>query len=1842
MHIFDFRDRLVRDYSDYVVSFIQIQDDRIRQKVEESFKAGILWPDPLIQLNPSFESGGWVDDLVAEGSLHTECSRIFRVKKDEPPHQGKLLRLHKHQADAIRTAKGGHNYVLTTGTGSGKSLSYIVPIVNHVLQRGKGQGIQAIVVYPMNALANSQAKELEKFLCRGYENGQEPVTFARYTGQESEEDRQKILANPPDILLTNYVMLELILTRPREQDLINAAQGLRFLVLDELHTYRGRQGADVALLVRRVRDRLASEQMQCVGTSATLSSAGTYEERQEKVAEVATQLFGAKVHPQHVIGETLKRTTPDQNLQDPQFIHSLTDRITDPTHQPPQRYAEFIADPLSIWIESTFGVRTEPGSSRLMRAQPCSLTGKDGAAQELSQLTGLSLERCVEALQAGLLGGYQCDPNPETGYPPFAFRLHQFISRGDTVYGSLELEAERHLTLQAQQYVPGGRERVLLPLVFCRECGQEYYSVRKTHDSDSDQWKFEPRDLTDALNDTTSESGFFHVSTSNPWSDDFETLVKRLPDDWLEEHPTKGTQIRKNRLPDLPQPIHLKKDGFIGKEGLAGHYLKAPFRFCLNCGVSYGARQESDFGKLTSLGSEGRSTATTILSLSTILSLKQTTLEDTAKKLLSFTDNRQDASLQAGHFNDFVEVGLLRAALYKAVDLAGPNGLRHEEIAQKVFDALNLPLPLYTEDPSIRFGALAETQRALRNVLGYRLYLDLRRGWRITSPNLEQCGLLEIKYLSLQEVCEAEDIWQNCHPALAMARPETRAKVAKVLLDYMRRELAIKVDYLDNLFQEQIQQLSSQKLIAPWAIDENERMEHSSILLPRGRGKDDYRGYVYLSARGGFGQYLRRPSTFNEFHDRLKLADTETIIQNLLQGLQEAELVKVVLEPRNESDVAGYQLPASALIWVAGDGFKVFHDPIRVPQQPEEGSKPNPFFLNFYRSIAATAQGLEAREHTAQVPADEREQREEDFRKGALPLLYCSPTMELGVDISDLNVVNLRNMPPTPANYAQRSGRAGRGGQPALVFSYCSTGSSHDQYFFKRPEKMVTGAVTPPRLDLGNEDLIRTHIHAIWLAEAKLSLGTTLRDLLDVVGETPSLTLVESVQAVLQDTQPRQRTRVRANRILATIQTELQTTDWYSDRWLDDVLIHIAQEFDRACDRWRDLYKAALAQAQLQSQIIQDASRSSNDKEQAKRLRREAEAQLQLLTDSGNSVQSDFYSYRYFASEGFLPGYNFPRLPLSAFIPARRGRKGREEYLSRPRFLAISEFGPRSIVYHEGSKYLINRVILPVSDTDEPITTSQIKQCPSCGYLHSVSEPDTLNNCERCNTELNGSLRSLLQLQNVTTKRRDKINSDEEERVRLGYEIRTGVRFPERGGQPSYRVATVEQDGSTLAKLTYAQGADLWRINLGWARRKDKNQHGFVLDTERGYWARNEQSVDDTDADPMSARTARVIPFVKDHRNCLLLEPTSRLPIEIMASLQAALKQAIQVQYQLEDNELAAEPLPSRDNRRLVLFYESAEGGAGVLKRLLDDPQGLAEVAKTALEICHFDPQTAEDRHRAPQSQEDCEAACYDCLMNYSNQRDHGLLDRKELRNLLLQLAQTQVIAAPAAKPRSEHLEQLMQQVESTLEQDWLDYLETRGYRLPSKAQASISACKTRPDFLYETEMTAIYIDGPHHLYPDRAQRDTSQTECLEDFGYSVIRFDLQSNWEAILQQYPHVFGNSQQRIITSFSPTLQASAETLDLDLFDPVWHPLINSINSHEGIFIESGGDVVQENQVIGDYVAEVSCNGYFIRLIDREKSSEDVKAALEAQGFNVLYVSQESVEEIVKEIIRVSQEQ
>ena len=171
MDVFSFRDRIVDDYEKFSRSFTKIRSDDIGASVENAYRSGRFWPAPLIQLNPGFVPGGSIDDLVGGGLLEPECGRIFRIKSKDDPF-GKPLILHLHQREAIETALRGESYVLTTGTGSGKSLAYFIPIVNDVLRRrrlgDRRKKITAIVVYPMNALCNSQCEELEKFLRLGY------------------------------------------------------------------------------------------------------------------------------------------------------------------------------------------------------------------------------------------------------------------------------------------------------------------------------------------------------------------------------------------------------------------------------------------------------------------------------------------------------------------------------------------------------------------------------------------------------------------------------------------------------------------------------------------------------------------------------------------------------------------------------------------------------------------------------------------------------------------------------------------------------------------------------------------------------------------------------------------------------------------------------------------------------------------------------------------------------------------------------------------------------------------------------------------------------------------------------------------------------------------------------------------------------------------------------------------------------------------------------------------------------------------------------------------------------------------------------------------------------------------------------------------------------------------------------------------------------------------------------------------------------------------------------------------------------------------------------------------
>jgi len=1769
LDVFEFRSHVVSEYEQFTRSFTRIKADDIKSYVDDQYRSQRYWPEPLVQVNPNFKVALTVQELVESDVLHQSCGDIFRTGKTELS-AGTSLSLFQHQQEAIALAARGESYVLTTGTGSGKSLSYFIPIVDACLKAKTTDPTprtKAIVIYPMNALANSQLEELKKFL--GSDSKKRLVTFGRYTGQEDEEERSGMAANPPDILLTNFMMLELLMTRQSDIDkaVMRNAKGLRFLVLDELHTYRGRQGADVALLVRRVREALA-DRLICIGTSATMATEGTELERNAVVAEVASRLFGTKITEHNIITETLKRVTPEQET-----VATVKSKLAAAIQAGvPQDldFKQMAAHPVSVWVELTLGLDYE--SNKWRRARPRRL--KD-ASERLAADSGLPAEQCQSYLQAFLLRAHVVvDAN---GKSLFAFKLHQFISGGGKVFSSLEAPGTRTLTLDGQQFVAGDRSRRLYSVHFCRDCGQEYIPVWDT--SAPEGRVFRPRDIDERLHDDEDvKSGFLMPDAGGTWdATDFE----RYPETWIEERADGEYRVKPSYKKYLPESVQVTAAGLSEPQGqLTAWFIPGAFRFCLSCGVVH-AGMGKDTLRLSALSGEGRSSATTMLTVAALRYLYEldNQLGPEAKKVLGFSDNRQDASLQAGHFNDFIQVLLIRSALLAALKKSPSGSLTQDTVANTVFEALGFDRndravrAEYMQQPDVLGTARREVQDTMRYILGYRTFFDLRRGWRFNNPNLEQLALVELDYNDVDDIANDAEAWTEVPKVLQATKPEERARVLRLLLDTMRQGLCIKSPYLDAGQLEQMRIRSFSNLVEPWGFTEEERPATGKWFVT-GRPKDfaTVNGrrinpedvLVMGTSRSRFGRELKKASTWGGANPFYKEINDKTYGDVALALLKAAERYGLVRRDDTDFEVAGWQLNAQGLMWKLGDG-----------QSAREADN-NTFFKTLYANIAELLGkpqhqlfDFEAREHTAQVEQEDRLEREARFRFTEkdrkewldtrqkelewLPVLFCSPTMELGVDISSLNTVYLRNVPPTPANYAQRSGRAGRAGQPALVITYCASQSPHDQYYFRDPVRMVHGQVNPPSLDLANMELIRSHLQALWLAETGRKLDNSIKGLLDM--ERPEkLPLLQEIADDLGKPGAQGRAHHRGLAVLGMLKSELtpERAPWYNDLWAESVFKQAFSQFDSSLNRWRDLYRATARQIELNFKIENNPAVSERERREAKQRHDEARRQRDLLLAGDSAFNSDFYTYRYLASQGFLPGYNFPRLPLLAYIPARRGKVGRESFLSRPRFLALGEFGPYSVIYHEGSQYRVTKALLTISSEDQVaegarLATELARLCPVCGYGHFRTQRDA-DRCVSCGASLDGAseVKWLYRIENVSTKRVERITANEEERVRQGYEMQTTLQFAEVNGKLQMVRTEIADENGPLLELQYGPAATVWRMNFGWRRRKDKAVRGFNINPVTGHWVggvdeAGGENGDDTPPDRTPPQ--RIVPFVEDRRNILIVRPhpaLGELSATTMTTLQYALKRGIEAVFQLEESELMAEPLPIREQRQSILFYEAAEGGAGVLTRLATEPKALRAVAEEALQVMHYkkpangQPWKKEglEDEQGGNWGESCEAGCYRCLLSYYNQPDHPTIDRRDTEangmvlDLLCRLTAADGHTASEGRTAAQQAGELARTAGSGLEKAWLAYVEEHGYLKPDRGQYVIKAANACADFFYEDMRLAVFIDGPHHDELARAAKDADIDRRLDDLGILWVRFPSdQSAWPDVFKANAGFFG---------------------------------------------------------------------------------------------------------------------
>ena len=958
------------------------------------------------------------------------------------------------------------------------------------------------------------------------------------------------------------------------------------------------------------------------------------------------------------------------------------------------------------------------------------------------------------------------------------------------------------------------------------------------------------------------------------------------------------------------------------------------------------------------------------------------------------------------------------------------------------------------------------------------------------------------------------------------------------MLDYFRLEYAIHSEnfLLPGRLRE-FERRFREQLKPPWTLDADEELAAPSVIRLDPLHRTARVPNKSMGPTSSLGKFIKQVAKERGADpDILRGEQYRTFILRLMRKMKDADfLVEEFSRNANREEIPVFRLRIEKIQWKLGDGKTVKPDPIKQRSYKEQTPKPNTFFSEVYTRDFANSKRLTAADHTGQLGNDARIDREDRFRaewyldesrseldsekirSESISALFCSPTMELGVDIGGLSVVHMRNAPPNAANYVQRSGRAGRSGQGALVFAYCSGFSPHDRHYFKHQAELVAGDVQAPRIDLLNRELLLTHLHALAIS----AIG--LPGLEAGIGDRPSLMRARSGRRLEAASRTKSMEGLKIGpttfeditstfqQVISDFSEDLRgpSNAWYSDGWAEQQLSRLSLSLDDAMKRWRNMYQSARIQLSRATQPIESGRLKVGSEEyrRYKRQQDQANRQLNLLrNDQGGSAElNEFYPYRYLASEGFLPGYNFTRLPVRIFVPSG-STSG--EYISRPRSVALREFGPLNVIYHNGIKYRVSQLV--VQDAESSLT--QAKVSTKAGYI-LLNEQRDLELCPFSGLNLSDNENSehLFDLLEITESRGQetaRITCEEEERISRGYDIDSF--FHVDGGDFSrIRLAIVKSADDPLLNLRFISAARLVSVNRGW---QSQAAEGFPFGTISGNWRSSMPNPEEESEDEY--RIVKL--WTSNLADALYIEPIQALGLvpDGVVTLQYALKRAIESVFQVEPNEIGVSTMgdPNCPN---ILLYEAAEGSLGVLSQFVDEVEVFRQVIEAAEKICRFE----DADYKAP--------ASYDDLLSYYNQRDHQRLDRFLIQDALrkLRVSAVEIQATDAFVDYEEHYQQMLRKLDpnSSTERRFIDYLYEKGLRLPDSAQESVPGLYCRPDFYYEPRFW-VFCDGAPHDESHVRDRDAEQRQLIIARGDEVWSWHYLEDLDDKIAQRPDIF----------------------------------------------------------------------------------------------------------------------
>lgn len=1077
-----------KSYIDYITTTFDMADPQYKKEFREELnKEGMIAKGPFLDIGGSFEVGHTLQELIDIGSVSPLFDKLEPVP--EKDRELKLQRpLYKHQEAALLKASAGENLVVTTGTGSGKTESFLIPVINHLLREEEagtlGAGVRAIIIYPMNALANDQMKRMRALLkgypqiCYGVYNGntehsqQRALSAYRQTYKDDNGNpldpapneiisREIMQKTPPHILITNYSMLEYMMLRPKDDAVFSGAK-LKFIVLDEAHIYKGATGMETSLLMRRLRARISEpDSVQYILTSATLGGPDSNGD----IIGFAEKLCGVPFKADGIIRSTEKRPQMIDLLDfTPQMFEELAQRPNAVKSILEQYQADYAPDKGNEEKLYELFLRAKLFDKlRSVAHEPITVSQLRTA---LSTVCPLTNEQVVAFIAV-------CARAEKDGASLIKPRYHFFVRAIEGAF--ITLTDPKHLYLQRKlesHDAESGTSTAVFEAAICTDCGRMALVGRE----DAGVLRhFARKGIDDA-------SEYFYVRESSDGELMEEPEDEEEHDEGYDDYvvcPICGA-ISTEADCKFTSPCEHARSNYVrvrkvtkSRNGTAK---------CPACG--FGSFRRFYLGSEAATAVIGTELFEQLPSEDIIISetpeiqtrrsvfakapQQRQVRRKKARQFLCFSDSRSEAAFFASYMERSYQEFLRRRGIWHTAEKYRAAGRGSVSVAEFVNE-----LARYFEDKKsfadwdTPENQLADTLPAISRSNAWVAILNemvnARRGTSLVSM-----GVLSFEYRKNDEaVLGFQDAFGlDQSDARALLELLTQDAVYSGAIDAGR-------DYtLTSAEREYIFFAPTAKKLVLLKTAENAKKSWISGW----RGRKRTNGNYYPNSR--MSRLMRALGLSED--------DADALLCDYWENVFEAQTEEFTLDANDfRINIGG--LPSSKFYRckkcgritpynVKNQCSSVKCSGVLEAYDPLSASEGN-HYARLYRSDRADP--LYIKEHTAQLAKDQQTAYQEAFVQKKINALSCSTTFEMGVDVGSLETVYMRDVPPSPANYVQRAGRAGRARQSAaFVMTYAKL-SSHDFTYYQDPPSMISGKIKAPVFEIENEKILNRHIFAV-------------------------------------------------------------------------------------------------------------------------------------------------------------------------------------------------------------------------------------------------------------------------------------------------------------------------------------------------------------------------------------------------------------------------------------------------------------------------------------------------------------------------------------------------------------------------------------------------------------------------------------------------------------------------------------------------------------------------------------------------------------------------------------------